>query len=181
MRYLTSEETNILLGEAKTDAFHLEVSDDHAQVSDESEPMRRVLAGLPLFDDGVYPPSWQAWDDLVTSITGKGVTIRRVRIITEPLTDYVRFLHTTTDRNVALGEDIRWLPRQQINSGDYTTDEWWLIDDQKVAFTIFGTDGDFAGAAVTTDPKIVERCVSVRDTVWNKAIPHDEYVPGHSG
>lgn len=181
MQHLSIEETNTLIRNARHDAFHLEVSDDHSQVADENEPMRRVLAGLPPFEPGAYPPSWQAFDDLVSEVTGRGVTMRRVRIVTEPHTDYVRFLHAMTDRNIKLGEDIRWVPRQRVDACDYTADEWWLIDDAQVAFTLFDTAGDFTGTALTTDPVFVDRCIQVRDGLWGKAIPHDKYVPGRTG
>ncbi|WP_330232356.1 hypothetical protein OHA40_07595 [Nocardia sp. NBC_00508] len=178
MLYLTINETNALLRTAHTDAFHLEVSDDHSAVADETEPMRRVLAGLPPFEPDAYPDSWREWDELVGEVTAHGVTMRRVRVVSEPLTDYVRFLQGLTDRNVRLGEDIRWLPRHLVDQADYTTDEWWLIDNARVAFTIFGTDGDFVGAALTEDPAIVDRCTGIRDALWRKATPHADYAPG---
>lgn len=181
MQHLSITETNTLIANARRGAFHLEVSDDHSQVADENEPMRRVLAGLPPFEPGAYPRSWQAWDDLVTEVTGRGVTMRRVRIVTEPLSDYARFLHSMTDRNVRLGEDVRWLPRGQVTADDYTPDEWWLIDEETVAFTLFDTSGEFTGTAVTTDLIIVDRCVDMRNTLWGQAIAHQEYVPGGSG
>ncbi|QIS06736.1 hypothetical protein F5X71_34485 [Nocardia brasiliensis] len=177
MQYLNVDETNTLIRTARSEAFHLEVSDDHSAVADETEPMRRVLAGLPPFEQDAYPDSWREWDELVMAVTGAGVAMRRVRVVTEPLTDYVRFLHALTDRNVALGEDIRWLPRHQVETADYTPDEWWLVDSSKVAFTIFATNGDFVGSAVTADPMIVDRCVSVRNHLWAKGIPHPEYGP----
>lgn len=179
--YLTVDQTNNLIRRAHRDAFHLEVSDDHSQVSDEAGPMRRVLAGLAPFEDDAYPPSWEAWEQLTSEVTGRGVPMRRVRIVSEPLTDYVRFLHSLTDRNLRCGEDIRWLPRQQTDPSEYTSDEWWLIDSATVAFTIFTPAGDFAGSAVTSDPVIVARCATVRQGLWGKAIPHQNYAPTGRG
>lgn len=181
MQYLTIEETNDLLAHARHDAMHLEVSDDHSGVVDENEPMRRVLAGLPAFEAGEYPASWQAWDDLVTGVVGRGVTLRRVRIVTEPHSDYIRALHMMTSRNIALGEDIRWLPRGEVAAGDYGADEWWLIDASIVAFTLFDSAGDFVGTAATTDMATVERCREIRDSLWDRAIPHERYQPGGTG
>jgi hypothetical protein len=43
-------------------------------------------------------------------------------------------------------------------------------------FTVFEPGGRFAGGAATTDPRIVDRCRTVRDLVWRAAIPHREYV-----
>ncbi|GAB0102412.1 hypothetical protein JMUB6875_13800 [Nocardia sp. JMUB6875] len=38
--------------------------------------------------------------------------MQRVRVVTEPHTDYIRFAIAITAGNVAAGEDIRWLPRE---------------------------------------------------------------------
>lgn len=177
MRYLTVEETNELLRHARHDAFHLEVSDDHSQVADETEPMRRVLDGLPPFEADDYPETWREWESLVSTVTGREVTMRRVRVVTEPLTDYIRFLHALTARNQQFGEDIRWLPRDRVDESEYTSDEWWLIDDVTVAFTLFSPRGDFVGTAVTADPVIATRCRAVRDKLWGMSIPHHSFTP----
>jgi len=43
-------------------------------------------------------------------MTERGVQIRRVRIVSEPVTDYIMFEHATTGSNVAAREDVCWLP-----------------------------------------------------------------------
>jgi len=65
--------------------------------------------------------------------------------------------------------------RHLIEPAKLSTDDFWLFDDNRVVFTVFAPDGRFEGGAATTDPAIVERCRSVRDQVWDAAIPHDQY------
>ena len=52
---------------------------------------------------------------LLTTATEAGdahaVMIRRVRVVSEPLSDYLRWEHACTDVNISAGEDVRWLPR----------------------------------------------------------------------
>jgi hypothetical protein len=78
--------------------------------------------------------------------------------------------------NIAAGEDIRWLPRHQAEGIELPLDDFWLFDDERVVFTIFEPSGQFAGGAEITDPYIVERCRSVHQQVWQRAIPHAAYV-----
>ena len=38
--------------------------------------------------------------------------MRRARVVSEPVTDYIRYEHDLTFANVAAGELVRWLPRR---------------------------------------------------------------------
>ncbi|WP_067476697.1 DUF6879 family protein [Nocardia amamiensis] len=176
MLYLPVGTGGKLLSMAQRRAFHLEVQDDHT-VSNENEPMRRWRAGLPPLDPDNYPPDWKRWEDITDAATARGVALQRVRVVTEPLTEYIQFLHAVTDRNQAHGEDIRWLPRHNVDPAEVTVDEWWLLDDDALAWTLFDDSGDFRGFAITRDPVEVARAVGVRDQLWAKAIRHSDYVP----
>jgi hypothetical protein len=57
-----------------------------------------------------------------------------------------------------------------------STDDFWLIDDSRVVFTVFTPEGKFSGGAETSDPTIVGRCREGRDHVWSLAIAHVDYV-----
>ncbi|MFI1917662.1 DUF6879 family protein [Nocardia sp. NPDC020380] len=170
MRLLTSEEQEQLFRNCRRRAFHLEVQDSYA-VEDEAEALAKFLET----GEFEYDPEWQHWDDLMREVTESGRLVQRVRVVTEPHTDYTRFLYATTGSNIDSGEDIRWLPRHAIAPAELTTDDWWLFDDDAVAFTTFRPDETLGGFAVTRDPKIVEYCRTVRDRVWPLAIPHAEY------
>lgn len=171
MLYLHDDEFNQLFRDVRERAFHLETQDAY-NTPEEAEPLRRWLAGEP--DGGA---EWYSeWDDLMTQTTQRGVAVQRVRIVTVPNSDYTRWLCATSDSNIAAGEDIRWLPRHLVSTDEYTVDDWWLWDDDILGFTVFEPSGRFAGAAVTTDTVLVERCRTVRDRLWPKAIPHAEYI-----
>ena len=58
---------------------------------------------------GAY--EWGDHLDVVRAAVARGVTIRRVRVVSEPLSEYLRWEHACTDVNVSAGEDVRWLPR----------------------------------------------------------------------
>lgn len=148
-------------------AFHLEVRDSYSEAS-ENNRLRAFLAGEPPPDEPPVP-----WHGLMRETSERGVVVTRVRVVTEPLSDYHRWLLSITGRNIASGEDIRYLARHE--AGEVPPDDWWLFDDERVVFNLADPDGKSAGAAVTTDPGIVDYCRGVRDRLWKLATPYAEY------
>ncbi|MFD0365849.1 DUF6879 family protein [Nocardia sp. GCM10030253] len=170
MQLLNTEQQEQLFRECRHRAFHLETQDGYA-VEDEVEALAKFLET----GEFEYDPEWAHWDNLMREVTSSGRMVQRVRVVTEPHADYTRFLYATTQSNLDAGEDIRWLPRHAIDPGELTTDDWWIFDENLVAFTTFEPNGNLGGFAVTTDPRIVRYCLSVRDKTWSLAIPHQEY------
>lgn len=170
MLHLSGSELTDLFRACRRSAFHLETHDTYG-VPDESEPFRKFLAGAE--DDYQWLSDWLA---VVRAATSRGVQFARARVVTEPHVDYTRWGLVVARENIAAGEDIRYLPRHRIQPSDLTADDYWLFDDETVAFTLFTHDGSAAGAALTRDHAIVDRCRRVRDIVWQRAIPHSEYV-----
>jgi uncharacterized protein DUF6879 len=151
-------------------AFHLEVQDSY-RTPDEAGPFGLFLARQE--DDFAWH---QPWLNLVRTVTAAGKTIKRARVVTVPHGDYTRWGLTVAPHNIAAGEDIRWLPRHLIDTEVLTADDYWLLDDDLVVFTVFEPSGRFAGGAATSDPTIVSYCRTVRDRVWEAAIPHSKYI-----
>lgn len=161
-------------GFART-ACHLEVQDSY-HTPEETGPFQRFLAGQP--DD----LDWhQPWLELIRGVTGAGRAVKRARVVSVPHVDYTRWGLVISPHNIAAGEDIRWLPRHQIAPEALTTDDFWLFDNELVAFTVFEPTGRFVGGATTTDPAIVAHCRSVWERVWAAAIPHERYVSAQAG
>ncbi|WP_416565100.1 DUF6879 family protein [Nocardia testacea] len=156
-----------LFRELRRSAFHLEVRDVY-HVPSESERIQKFLNGEP------RPVTAVPWHDLVREATARGVSISRVRVVTVPHSDYQRWLLSVTQANQDAGEDIRYLPRHE--AGLVPTDDWWLLDDRRVAFNLVDQNSAPVGVAVTSDPGIVEYCQTVRERLWNLAIPYAEYV-----
>jgi hypothetical protein len=138
-------------------------------VPSEFEPLRRFLDGEPA-DRFLSRP----WTDLMRQTTARGVTVRRVRVVTVPHSDYQRWLLSVTCSNNDVGEDIRYLPRD--TAGVVPWDDFWLFDGRTVGFNLVDQGGKPAGAAVTTDPGIAELCREVADRLWPLAMPYTVYI-----
>jgi hypothetical protein len=173
MLLLTGNPFPDMFARAGTRAFHCEVRDSYL-VDDEAESLARFMAGRRPADP---PESWLAWRALVWQSTMRGVAVQRVRTVTVPHSDYVRWLiKTTADGDLGQNEDIRWLPRHLADDITLPRDDWWLFDDHVVAFNVVDHAGAPAGLAVTDDPLVANLYTALRNKLWDRAIPHARYV-----
>ncbi len=164
-----------LMEAAQHSAVHLEMRDQYA-VGDEADDFNTW------FRDGrrdVDPASeyWAPWVDMIARAVGRGVTVRRARIVSEPVTDYIRYEHAGTVVNVAAGEQVRWLPRQRAADLMLPGADLWIFDGTQVLFNHFTGDGDWADPPMElrTEPSIVKQCSDAFEAVWERGVPHDEY------
>jgi hypothetical protein len=104
------------------------------------------------------------------------VQFRRARIVSEPVTDYIRFEHAITSAlNVAAGEEVRWLPRRQSSALCLPGNDFWVFDDRLVRFGHFAGDGEFIDHELSDDPAVVRLCTAAFAAVWERAIDHARY------
>ncbi|MFE7276318.1 DUF6879 family protein [Streptomyces sp. NPDC057623] len=163
-----------LLRSANRSAVHLEMRDVYG-VKDEAADFAAFLK------TGVHPdldpgsPGWSGWVPLVRETVSRGVKMRRARIVSEPVTDYIRFEHAGTVVNIAVGEEVRWLPRRLASDIALPGNDLWLIDGERVMFHWFTGDGDWAGHEFNEDPAVVKMVATGFEAVWQRAIPHEQY------
>ncbi|MFD0403313.1 DUF6879 family protein [Kitasatospora sp. NPDC127121] len=164
-----------LLRSAQRTAVHLEMRDSYA-VGDEAEEIDRFArtGGIELDPEASW---WPEWLGLVRETVGRGVVMRRARIVSEPVTDYIRWEHAVTPMNLAAGELVRWLPRSQASDIALPGNDFWLIDDKLVLFHFFTGYGDWAepGFAFFEDSATVRLVSCAFEAVWERGTPHDKY------
>ncbi|MFE7243768.1 DUF6879 family protein [Streptomyces sp. NPDC057565] len=155
-------------------AFRLEVRTSYG-IPDEDEPYRRFLAGD---DPGL---DWFApWLDLMREETGTGKRVERVRVIDSPPSDYLRFELWGTPNNLAAGEDIRYLARDQAEAAGLPNYDYWLFDARTVARLRFDDHDRFLGVFLYDDPEDVLRHVQWREAAWHHAITFEDYQKEHA-
>lgn len=122
---------------------------------------------------------WRPWLDVVAAAVGRGVVMRRARIVSEPISDYIRYEYDGTFTNVAAGEDVRWLPRRRTRDLALPGVDFWVFDDRSVVFNHFTGDGQWTdpGMELVTDPALVKHCAAAFEAVWERAVPHEDYHP----
>lgn len=152
-------------------AAHLEMRDDYGG----SSPAFAAWREHRPYDRSGSDAAWHA---LVGSVTGRGATVCRARIISEPVSDYIRFEHEVTPAaNLAAGEQVRWLPRPKASDLALPGNDFWLFDGTAVLFNYFSGDGTAAGTELRDEPAVVALCAAAFEAVWGRAVPHEDYRP----
>ncbi len=163
-----------LLRSAERSACHLEMRDSYG----EDQVFADWRVGLPVERSEAYdlPEEYAAWAALVRETVGRGVQVRRARVVSEPASAYIRWEHAITERhNVALGEQVRWLPRSRASHLLLPGNDLWLVDERLVLFHWFTGDGEWAGYESTQDPDVVKSVAAAFEAVWERAVPHAQY------
>jgi hypothetical protein len=151
-------------------AFRLETRDRYELEEEEREPFRRFMAGEPADD------SWMSdFCDAVRGWVGEGKRLERVRVVTEPHSDYVRWGLEVAKLNISAGEDIRYLPRARAARLGLPSEDYWLFDSRQAAILRFNDENRLLGAELVDDPAmVVQRCYW-RDAAWHHAVRRSEY------
>jgi hypothetical protein len=173
MQPLTAEQWENLLTSCGQSAAHLEMRDSYS-AEDEKDRLRRFLA-TGRRDHAADYPERREWLELMRRVTGKGVRVRRARIVSEPVSDYIRFEWHGAGPTVDAGEELRWLPRRLASGIALPGNDFWLLDERRAVFNHFSGDGVPLGQEVTDDPAVAELCRSAFEAVWKAAVPHHEY------
>lgn len=158
---------------AAVSAVHLEMRDGYMLDDPVFDAWREDRSKVAVDDE-----SGRHWRALVRETTARGVAVRRARIVSEPLSDYVRFEYDiTSGHNASAGEEVRWLPRHQATGLALPGNDFWLFDSRTLLVNHFSGTGDWTATEHVTDPVVVRFCVTAFDTVWKRAVPHAEYAP----
>ena len=152
--------------------FQYETRESYAGVADDAEFFRQFLAGRP---PEVSP--WEFWYQNVRAQTAVGKRFVRVRVVSEPWSDYTRFGLWSGRDTVAAGEDIRYLSRNQAVTLGLPEHDYRMLDSKVLVLMHYDdTTHDIARREVVDDPATIVQHNYWRDAAWHYAVPLDEYV-----
>jgi hypothetical protein len=161
-----------MIAVTKRTAVHLEMRDSYG----DDDP-----SFLTWKETGKHPEDDErdeAWRQVIRTAVARGVSFRRLRVICEPVSDYIRWEHAITSQvNIAAGEDVRWLPRSKAVGLMLPANDLWLFDNYTVRYANFAPDDTLTGEVSTTDPEQVRAVVAAFQIAWDLAIPHAEFTP----
>ncbi|MEV8318356.1 DUF6879 family protein [Streptomyces sp. NPDC059900] len=118
---------------------------------------------------------WRPWVELVQRTVARGVEVRRARVVSQPVTEYIRFEHAITGANLYAGEQVRWLPRARASHLLLPGNDFWLIDDRIVRFNIFSGDGQAIEPQASTDHGVIKQCADAFEMVWDLGVDHHQF------
>lgn len=162
-----------LLSSAQRTAFHLEQRDVWQFFGDDDRASYDAFAATGTAETGFL----DGWCRLVAEAAARGVEFRRLRIVSEPVTGYVRWEHALTGANIAAGEQVRWLPRAACTDLLIVPVDFWIIDSRVVRFGHFSGDGDLAGHQVRDETAISALVAECFEQAWARGVLHDDYTP----
>lgn len=170
---MTGIDIGELVSSCERSANHLEMRDGYMR---SAQMFKDWQAGLR--DDPADRSSWwRPWHDHVATARRRGVTVQRARIVSEPVSEYIRFEYDLTHRNIAAGEEVRWLTRRRASDLLLPVNDFWVFDSRVLLWNYFTGEGEVApdGLEISEDPAIVKACSAAFESVWERATLHEEY------
>jgi hypothetical protein len=153
----------------RSSAFRLELHPVYTMPG-EADELRRFLAGEKA------PPGYHyGWLDTMAAARAAGKTVRRARVVRQPLTDYIRYeFEWGFAYNVDAGEDIRVLDLTGRPDPGLPDHDFWLFDEQTVVKMLYRPDGTQIGRELVPSPDL-EAYLGHRDLAWRDAISFRDY------
>jgi hypothetical protein len=174
MERVTGEYRDSLIAGFRSEALHLEMRDAYA-AADHGRFQRWLAGEQPDAEDEAK--WWRPWREMMRRHRDAGRVLRRLRVVSEPVTDYIRFEWLDAAELVRAGEDVRWLPRQRASGLLLPGNDLWCFDAETVVFTHFSGNGEVRGYELSTDARLVGGVLTAFEAAWTAAVPHGEYTP----
>lgn len=118
---------------------------------------------------------WRPFHQGIADAVARGVRIRRARIISEPVTEYIRWEHYQTRANLEAGEQVRWLPRHHAWDLLLPGADLWIFDGRLMRVHHFSGDGEWISKELCDEPAVISLHAAAFERVWERAVPHDQY------
>ena len=149
-------------------------SRDRYDVQGEREYLVRWRKGAQV--DPEHERSRQPWLATVRANVRAGRSYQRVRVVSQPLSEYVRFALRGTRQTVDAGEDIRYLTRDRANGLELPDHDFWLFDESKLVLLNFTSDDRPVGGLLVTDANVVAQHLAWLDVAAQSSTPYAEFL-----
>ncbi|MBO0872101.1 MAG: hypothetical protein J2P19_01785 [Pseudonocardia sp.] len=150
-------------------AFRLETLQTYDSPG-EAEMVARFRAGKPHGGD----TSW--WRSLSERHRSAGHKMSRVRVVTEPLTDYTRLSLVVFPEFVEAGEDVRIIYAPAEWPSGIPQHDFWLFDDEDLWLMHYTAENKYIGAEHIQDREAVDRHRRWRDLALARSMPLSSYL-----
>ena len=133
--------------------------------------------GLPFLEDA----GDRQWRVYIRELQQKGIPFQRVRMVSDPPTEYERWALDVTDWNISIGEDIRWIDQQAANDLGLPEYDFYVLDNDRVVVLKFDDEKALTGLEMIDDPAEVDQHRRWRDSAWHHAVQHHDYRAAFKG
>jgi hypothetical protein len=168
VRFLEGDEWSRYFRDFTRSAFRLETLPVYT-MPEEQDTIRRFLAGEAPSRDYHY-----GWMDTVAAAAAAGRPIQRVRVLSRPLSDYIRFEFAYGyDFSNSSGEDI-WIADMTDNNSGLPAEDFWMFDESAVVRMLYREDGTQIGRELVEEPDLAQY-LKWRDIALASSVPYAEY------
>ncbi|MER6221384.1 DUF6879 family protein [Streptomyces sp. 900105755] len=150
-------------------AWRLETRRGYASDRQDPDFQMFLSTGTTVMDPG------EPWFTNIRRQTEAGKRVGRVRVADSPPTTEQLFLLDYARHNVSVGEDIRYLWREDADRLALPAEDFWLFDSRLVALLHFDDADNLLNIELITEPAEVVRCSIVRDAAMHRAVPRDQF------
>lgn len=154
-------------------ARRLEVRDRY-DVESERPYLARWHDGMQ--EDREHVDSRRPWLDQVRRNVAHGRTYQRVRVVSDPLSEYVRYALRGTRQTVESGEDISYLDRKDADSLDLPDHDFWLFDGTLLVLMPFTSDDRPLGGLLVRDGDTVAQHRAWLDVAVRHSTPYADFL-----
>jgi len=155
--------------------FRLETL-DYYDAPNETVPWAQFHAG--------QPADWawrEPWKRLVRDVRASGRVMERVHVVSEPISEYVRFeMLRVYPANVDAGEDVRIIDRWRAQVSGLIQYDFWLFDDDLAVLLEYDSVGGVCKVTKTADPILLPHLRDTRNEALRRSIPLARYVAKHN-
>jgi hypothetical protein len=117
-------------------------------------------------------------EQLAPKIAAGEKVLRRVKVISEPASEYMRQALDVAGALVEAGEDIRWLPRRLTSTLLLPGNDFFVLDGKTVIFNVLDGEDSRAEQQLYTESDVVDACLEAFEAAWKVAVPHRDYHHG---
>ncbi|WP_308168680.1 DUF6879 family protein [Nonomuraea sp. NEAU-A123] len=168
-----AERVDEALRRCRRSALHLEMRDGYML----DDPDYHAWQAGHRLDPEDRSSWWRPWLQNIADVVARGVEVRRARIVSEPISNYIRYEYDITFPNLRAGEEVRWLPRRRASDLALPGNDFWLFDGEVLLINHFSGEGDWLDVEHVTDLEVIKFSAEAFEAVWRRAIPHDQYQP----
>ncbi|MGI8814425.1 MAG: DUF6879 family protein [Pseudonocardia sp.] len=170
-----TDELDKVFDAAENELFRLETLPSYDVLGDMKQTARYTAGEL--FTE---PPQPTAWTEEIRSVVSSGKRMPHVRLVTEPLTMYLRkSVDWFYPYHAAAGREIFILsPDAEIVDEARRVGDYWMFDSATVALMRYDETGDFLGIDAVREPAEVAYYVELRDRLLAQAEPFQQWLAG---
>jgi hypothetical protein len=117
----------------------------------------------------------EPWFVNIRAQTGVGKQVGRVRVADNPPTTEQLFLLDYARHNATVGEDIRYLWREDADRAALPAEDFWIFDSRLVALLHFDDEDNMLDIEMISEPAEVVRYSIARDAAMHHAVPYDQF------